>query len=132
MAIQLTPEQEQRLQAVVNAGAYASATEALDAALSVVENAAAHDFEGTQDELEGLLMEGLASKELSEEEFWHSVDSQTNAMLAASKGLVGRPIQDSRPAQARFNNLSDLLLNSPFAGADLDLERSHEHRAHQK
>ena len=85
MAIQLTPEQEQRLQAVVSAGAYASASEALEAALSIVETAAAHDFEGTQDELEGLLMEGLASKELSEDEFWHSVDSQTNAMLAAFK-----------------------------------------------
>lgn len=24
----------------------------------------------------------------------------------------------------RFNNLSDLLLSSPFSGADLDLERS--------
>jgi len=85
MAIQLTAEQEQRLQAVVNAGAYASAEEALNAALSVVEKAAAHDFEATQEELEGLLMEGLASRELSEEEFWHSVDSQTNAMLATSK-----------------------------------------------
>ena len=28
-----------------------------------------------------------------------------------------------RPAPRRFNNLSDLLLNSPFAGANLDLER---------
>jgi Arc/MetJ-type ribon-helix-helix transcriptional regulator len=85
MAIQLTAEQEKRLQAVVNAGAYASAEQALNAALSVVEKAAAHDFEGTQEELEGLLMQGVASRELSEEEFWHSVDSQTNAMLAASK-----------------------------------------------
>jgi Arc/MetJ-type ribon-helix-helix transcriptional regulator len=85
MAIQLTQEQEQRLQAVVNAGAYASAEEALDAALTVVERAAANGFEGTQEELEGLLLEGLASQELSEEEFWQPVDSQTNAMLAASK-----------------------------------------------
>jgi Arc/MetJ-type ribon-helix-helix transcriptional regulator len=85
MAIRLTPEQEQRLQAVVNAGAYASAEDALNAALTVVERAAAHDFQGTQEELEGLLMAGLASKELSEEEFWHSVDSQTIAMLTASK-----------------------------------------------
>jgi plasmid stability protein len=28
------------------------------------------------------------------------------------------------PAPKRFNNLSDLLLSSPFAGAGLDLERS--------
>jgi Arc/MetJ-type ribon-helix-helix transcriptional regulator len=76
MPIQLTPEQEQRLQAVVNAGAYASAEEALDAALTVVEKTTAHNFEGTQQELEDLLTEGLASEELSEEEFWHSVHSQ--------------------------------------------------------
>jgi Arc/MetJ-type ribon-helix-helix transcriptional regulator len=85
MAIQLTPEQEHRLQAVVDAGVYPSAEEALNAALVVVEDAAAHDFEGTQEELENLLKDGLASEELSEGEFWHSVDSQTTAMLAASK-----------------------------------------------
>lgn len=85
MAIQLTPEQEQRLQAVVTAGGYASPEEALDAALTVVEKAADRDFEGSEGELEGLLLEGLASKELSEEEFWRSVDSQTNAMLASFK-----------------------------------------------
>jgi hypothetical protein len=28
------------------------------------------------------------------------------------------------PAHERFDNLSDLLLNSPFAGAGLNLERS--------
>ena len=85
MAMQLTPEQEQRLQAVVSAGAYASAEEALNAALTVVERATAHEFEGSPEELDGLLIEGLRSKELSEEEFWDSVDSQTSAMLAASK-----------------------------------------------
>jgi Arc/MetJ-type ribon-helix-helix transcriptional regulator len=85
MAIQLTPEQERRIQAIVNAGAYPSAREALDAALAAVEIAAAPGFEGSQEELEGLLLEGLASKELSEEEFWDSVDRETNAMLAAHK-----------------------------------------------
>jgi Arc/MetJ-type ribon-helix-helix transcriptional regulator len=85
MAMQLTPEQEQRIQAVVNAGAYPSAHEALDAAVAAVEIAAAPGFEGSQEELEGLLLEGLASKELAEEEFWDSVDRETNAMLAAHK-----------------------------------------------
>ena len=85
MAIQLTQEQEQRLLAVVDTGAYSSAEEALNAALTVVEQAAAQGFEGTHEELEGLLLEGLASKELSEDEFWQSVDTQTNAMLATSK-----------------------------------------------
>lgn len=85
MAIQLTLEQEHRIQAVVNAGAYASTEEALNAALAVVETAAARHFEGDTEELEGLLMEGLASKELSEEEFWNSVDRETSAVLAEHK-----------------------------------------------
>jgi Arc/MetJ-type ribon-helix-helix transcriptional regulator len=85
MAIQLTPEQEQRIRTVVDAGAYSSPMEALDAALSAVEAAAAPGFEGTNHELEGLLMEGLASGELREEEFWDSVDQETNAMLRAHR-----------------------------------------------
>jgi Arc/MetJ-type ribon-helix-helix transcriptional regulator len=40
VAIQLTPEQEQRIQAIVKAGAYPSAEEALDAAVAAVEIAA--------------------------------------------------------------------------------------------
>jgi hypothetical protein len=42
-------------------------------------------FTGTQEELETLLAEGLASKELPENEFWRSVDTQTNALLAEHK-----------------------------------------------
>lgn len=84
MAIQLSPEQEQRIQAIVNAGAYPSAHQALDAAVAAVESAAAPSFERSQEEeLESFLMEGLASQELSEEEFWDSVDHETNTMLAA-------------------------------------------------
>ena len=85
MAIQLTPEQELRIQAVVNAGAYPSTHEALDAAVAAVEIIAAPGFEGSQEELEGLLLEGLTSGELSEEEFWESVDRETNAMLVTHK-----------------------------------------------
>lgn len=85
MAIQLTPEQEMRIQAVVNAGAYPSAQEALDAAVTAVEIAAGPGFEGSQDELEGLLMQGMASRELSEEEFWDAVEQKTGAMPAAHK-----------------------------------------------
>jgi Arc/MetJ-type ribon-helix-helix transcriptional regulator len=85
MAIQLTPEQEQRIKAIVNAGAYPSAEEALDAAVAAVEIAAAPGFEGPQEELEGLLLAGLASKEIPEEEFWDSVDRETDVMLAAHK-----------------------------------------------
>ena len=49
MSIQLAPEQERRIRIVVNAGAYHSAEEALDAAVAAVETAAAPDFEGTQE-----------------------------------------------------------------------------------
>jgi len=57
MSLQLNPEQEQRIRTVVNAGAYRSAEEALDAAVAAVEIAAAPDLEGTQDELEELPLE---------------------------------------------------------------------------
>jgi len=85
MAIQLTPEQEMRIRAVVNAGAYPSAQEALDAAVTAVEVAAAPGFEGSEEELEQALVQGMASGELSEEEFWNSVEQETGEMLAAHK-----------------------------------------------
>lgn len=34
---------------------------------------------------------------------------------------------DAHPIDERFTNLSDLLLNSPFAGANLDLTRSKDY-----
>ena len=83
MAIQLTPEQEMRIQAVVKTGAYPSAQDALDAAVTAVEIATAPGFEGLQEELEGLLMQGITSRELSEEEFWNSIDKETGEMLAS-------------------------------------------------
>jgi hypothetical protein len=82
MAIHLTPEQEQRIHAIVKAGAYPSAEEALDAAVAAVEIAAAPGFEGSLDELERLLLDGLASAELSEEEFWTSVDYETTSVIS--------------------------------------------------
>lgn len=39
-------------------------------------------FEGTEEELETLLAEGLASKELTADEFWDSVNQQTDSLLA--------------------------------------------------
>jgi hypothetical protein len=44
MAIQLTPEQERRIQAIVSAGVYSSSEEALDAAVAAVELAAVPGF----------------------------------------------------------------------------------------
>ncbi len=84
MAIQLTPEQEQRIQAVVNAGAYPSTEEALDAAVAAVELAATHGFEGTHEELEALLMEGVNSGEPVEADqtFWKGLTIETDRMVA--------------------------------------------------
>jgi Arc/MetJ-type ribon-helix-helix transcriptional regulator len=36
-------------------------------------------------------------------------------------------LRERKSASAAFSNLSDLLLNSPFSGADLDLARSPDH-----
>jgi len=85
MPMQLTPEQEHRLQAIVNAGAYSSVGDALTAALIAVETAAHPRFEGRAGELDELLAEGISSGELTEAEFWTSVDRETDAMLAAYK-----------------------------------------------
>ena len=89
MALQLTPEQEQRINAVVSTGAYASPEEAINAAVAAVETAAAVDFDGPPEKLEGLLMQGLESPELSEAEFWSSVDRDTNRMLHERKPEPG-------------------------------------------
>ena len=62
-----------------------TAREALDAAVAAVELVAPPGFEGSNEELGSLLLEGLNSKELSEEEFWNSIDGDTNAMLAPHK-----------------------------------------------
>lgn len=64
MSIQLTPEQEQRIQA----------------AIAAAEVAAAPGFEGTQEELEELLLEGLNSGEPVEadENFWNRLRAQTD------------------------------------------------------
>jgi len=85
MAIQLTPEQERRVQDVISRGAYESVEEVVDAALAAVEQRTVPGFAGTQEELDALLAEGLASKELAEDEFWGSVNAQTNALLAEHK-----------------------------------------------
>jgi Arc/MetJ-type ribon-helix-helix transcriptional regulator len=85
MTIHLTAEQERRVQEVVSRGAYESVEEVVEAALAAVEQRAVPGFEGTPEELDSLLAEGLASKELSELEFWRSVDGRTDALLAEHK-----------------------------------------------
>jgi len=85
MTIHLTPEQERRLHAVIGRGAYESVEEVVDAALAAVEQRTTPGFAGTQEELDALLAEGLASKELAEYDFWGSLNAQTNALLAEHK-----------------------------------------------
>jgi putative addiction module CopG family antidote len=85
MTIHLTPEQERRIQAVIRRGGYQSAEEVVEAALTAVEQRTVPDFAGTREELDTLLAEGLASEQLGEDEFWGSVNRQTDAMLAEHK-----------------------------------------------
>jgi len=54
-----------------------------------------------------------------------SLGDYLQELVAKEAGLPSAA--DPRPIQKRFDNLSDLLLNSPFAGADLDLERSKDY-----
>lgn len=85
MTIHLTPEQERRLQAVIRRGGYGSLEEVVEAALTAVEQRTVPGFAGTQEELDALLAEGLASEQLGEDKFWRSVNRQTDAMLAEHK-----------------------------------------------
>lgn len=82
MTIHLSPEQETRLQAVIQRGSYESVDEVVEAALAAVEQRTVPAFDGTADEIETLLAAGLDSKELTEDEFWESVNARTDAMLA--------------------------------------------------
>lgn len=82
VSMQLTPEQERRIRTVVNAGAYHSAEEALDAAVAAVEIAAFPEFEGTREELEEFLLEGLNSGEpvTVDEAYWNRLRAETDRM----------------------------------------------------
>lgn len=84
MPLQLTPEQERRIQAVVSAGAYRSTEEALNAALAVVETVAVPDFGGTPDELETLLLDGMNSGMPIEvdDAFWNRLTMETDRIAA--------------------------------------------------
>ncbi|HVW09336.1 MAG TPA: hypothetical protein VHC90_12180 [Bryobacteraceae bacterium] len=46
MAVLLTPEQEQRIQAIIHSGAYQSVDDVVEAAISAVEQRSDADFEG--------------------------------------------------------------------------------------
>jgi Arc/MetJ-type ribon-helix-helix transcriptional regulator len=88
MTINLTPEQESRLQAIMRCGAYQSVEEVVEAALSAVEQRTLPGFAGTPEELDALLAEGLVSRELTEGEFWNSVTKRTEGLLVEHKTAV--------------------------------------------
>ena len=82
MTVHLTTEQEQRIQAFIHSGAYETVQDVADAAIAAVEQRAVLGFDGTEAELETLLLEGMDSPELPDDEFWGSADHATDAMLA--------------------------------------------------
>jgi Arc/MetJ-type ribon-helix-helix transcriptional regulator len=70
-------------------GAYESVEEVVEAALAAVEQRTIPGFAGTSHELDALLAEGLASKEITEAEFWGAVNRQTDALLIEHKAKSG-------------------------------------------
>jgi hypothetical protein len=54
-----------------------------------------------------------------------SLDDYIQELVAREAALPAAP--EPPPAGKRFDNLSGFLLNSPFAGANLDLERSKDY-----
>jgi Arc/MetJ-type ribon-helix-helix transcriptional regulator len=85
VTINLTPEQESRLQAIMSRGVYASVEEVVEAALAAVEQRTLPGFAGTPDELDALLSEGLASEEFAEAEFWSSINQRIDGLSAQHK-----------------------------------------------
>ncbi len=64
------------------------------------------------------LMERAHARGVSLADYLQELVAREACVLAAA---------EPSPIHKRFNNLSDLLLNSPFAGANLDLERSKDY-----
>jgi Arc/MetJ-type ribon-helix-helix transcriptional regulator len=85
MIVHLTPEQEHRIEAILHSGAYQTIEDVVEAALIAVEQRAAPGFGGTEEELETLLIAGVNSTEVPEDDFWDSVDQTTDTMLAEHK-----------------------------------------------
>ena len=83
--IRLTADQERRIEEVVQRGSYDSAAEVVEAALAAVEQRTVPGFRGTPEQLTELLAEGAVSRELSEAEFWGSIDDRTEALLVEYK-----------------------------------------------
>lgn len=68
---------------------YPSTAEAVDAAVAAVETAAVSNFEGTQAELDDLLIEGLKPVE-ADEAFWKRLTGETDQMV---EGRERKPVR---------------------------------------
>ncbi|SPF49555.1 conserved hypothetical protein [Candidatus Sulfopaludibacter sp. SbA4] len=82
--VRLTSEQERRIQSLVGSRLYSSPEDVPDAALAAVEQQATPDLEGSQEEQEALLREGLNSGEPVEADdaFWNRLMVETDRMVA--------------------------------------------------
>lgn len=85
MTINLTPEQERRIQAVTRRGTYESVEEVVEAALTAVEQLTVPEFAGTQQELDTLLAEGGVKATRARRVLEFGRGKQTDAMLAEHK-----------------------------------------------
>jgi hypothetical protein len=77
----------------------------------------AMNIEITRPEVEALIQQRLRAGGFSTPE---------EMIFQALRAFESKPPQGTVQRGTQFANLSDLLLNSPFAGADLDLERSRD------
>lgn len=75
------------------------------------------NIEITRPEVEALIQQRLSAGGFSTPE---------EMIFQALQEFKNEQPQQASHHDAKFANLSDLLLDSPFAGADLDLERSRE------
>jgi hypothetical protein len=75
------------------------------------------NIEITKPEVEALIQQRLLAGGFSTPE---------DMIFQALRAFENKPPQQPIEGGSKFKNLSDLLLNSPFAGADLDLERSRD------
>lgn len=85
MTIQLTAEQERRIQSVIDRGAYNTVEQVLEAALAAVEDRTISGFQGTREELETLIADGLASGEVTQAEFWAAAKKGRSELLEEYK-----------------------------------------------
>ena len=93
MSLQLTSEQQQAIQKLVDAGAYQSTEEAIEAVVSALEIVAAQSFDGAQAELEELLIAGLHSGEpvTADEAYWNRLRAETDGMAGEHMARKPRP-----------------------------------------